>query len=83
MKFKTGEQVIVLNTEHKPVGTAIVKNYHDLSGKYKLSFQYPNAKETEEIDIPEERLMVAPEVNVEIIVATSALAEQRPCIGND
>lgn len=63
MKFKTGEEVIVLNTEHKPVGTAIVKNYHALSGKYKLLYKYPHSKELEEIDIPEERL-IAPDVNL-------------------
>lgn len=75
MKFKTGEEVIVLNTEHKPVGTAIVKNYHVLSGKYKLVFQYPHAKETEEIDIPEERL-IAPEVKSDIKASTSTLPGQ-------
>jgi len=63
MKFKTGEEVIVLNTEHKPVGTAIVKNYHALSGKYKLLYKYPHSKELEEIDIPEERL-IAPDANL-------------------
>lgn len=75
MKFKTGEQVIVLNTEHKPVGTAIVKNYHALSGKYKLLYQYPHSKGLEEIDIPEERL-IAPEVNLVIKASTAVQPEQ-------
>lgn len=75
MKFKTGEQVIVLNTEHKPVGTAIVKNYHALSGKYKLLYQYPHSKELEEIDIPEERL-IAPDINLVIKSSTTAQSEQ-------
>jgi hypothetical protein len=71
MKFKTGEQVIVLNTEHKPVGTAIIKNYHALSGKYKLLYQYPHSKELEEIDIPEERL-IAPDVNLSLKASIAA-----------
>ncbi len=76
MKFKTGEQVIVLNTEHKPVGTAIVKNYHALSGKYKLLYQYPHSKELEEIDIPEERLITASEVKLGIETPESILPKQ-------
>jgi len=58
MKFKIGEQVIVLNTEHKLAGTGRVINYHALSGKYKVLFKYPHANESEEVNIPEERLVV-------------------------
>lgn len=58
MKFKIGEKVIVLNTEHRLAGTGRVMTYHALSGKYKVLFKYPHAINTAEVTIPEERLVI-------------------------
>ena len=51
MKFEIGQNVIVLDTEFKPAGNAIVR-------KYEVSFVYPDKSMADNIIIPEERLLL-------------------------
>ena len=55
MKFSPGQSVIVLDTTHKPAGSAIVQDYH----QYSVLFQYPDSATPEIIPIPEYRLVIA------------------------
>ena len=62
MKFLPGQQVIVLDTTHKPAGAAIVQVYHADTQWYTVLFQYPGASIPESIPVPEYRLLTAPSV---------------------
>ena len=57
MKFITGEQVIVLDTNNKPVGSAIVQTYYPETHQYRVLFHYPNTEAPESIELPERRLL--------------------------
>ena len=57
MKFNQGQKVIVLTTERKPAGYGFVINYNVQINKYKVSYTYPNTKEAEEIELPEDRIV--------------------------
>jgi hypothetical protein len=59
MKFSKGQKVIILTTERKPAGFAVILGYNIDVNKYKVSFQYPQANEAEEIEIPEDRIVAA------------------------
>lgn len=63
MKYVTGQQVTLLDTEYKPAGTAIIQNYQEQSHKYEVAYLYPDAKEANLIFVPEERLILPTEVN--------------------
>ncbi len=58
MKFEIGQEVIVLDTEFKPAGNAIVCHYEDSINKYEVAFVYPNKHQADHITIPEERLLL-------------------------
>jgi hypothetical protein len=60
MKFSPGQQVIVLDTMHKPAGSAIVVAYHPEMHQCTVLFQYPGSAAPENIPIPEYRLVSAP-----------------------
>lgn len=60
MKFNPGQQVIVLDTTHKPAGSAIVQLYEAEAHQYIVLFQYPGTTAPEAIPIPEHRLLTAP-----------------------
>jgi hypothetical protein len=60
MKFNPGQQVIVLDTTHKPAGSAIVQLYEAEAHQYIVLFQYPGTTVPEAISIPEHRLLTAP-----------------------
>jgi len=57
MKFTTGQTVLLLNTEYKPVCSAIVQQYDEETGKYEVAYQYPDPDKTETLRVPQERLM--------------------------
>jgi hypothetical protein len=57
MKFTPGETVILLNTEYKPVCSAVITKYDDDTGKYEVAYQYPDPTKTETLAVPQERLM--------------------------
>jgi len=59
MKFSKGQKVIVLTTEGKPAGYGYVINYIVQSNKYKVSYTYPNTKEPQEIELPEDRIVAS------------------------
>ncbi len=58
MKFTPGQPVIVLNTEYKPAGAGIIKIFNPNTCHYTVDFKYTNSEELEEINIPEERLIL-------------------------
>jgi hypothetical protein len=57
MKFQPGQQAILLNTEFKPAADAVVKSYDAATDLYDVVYKYPKSIETEEIRVPQERLM--------------------------
>ena len=57
MKFTTGQTVLLLNTEYKPVCSAIVQQYDEETGKYEVAYHYPDPNKTETLSVPQERLM--------------------------
>ena len=58
MKFYTGQKVILLDTEFKPAGSAIICNYQESTNKYEVDFTYPGNDKSDKISIPAERLIV-------------------------
>ncbi len=60
MKFSPGQEVIVLETTHKPAGSAIVQVYHPEAHRCIVLFQYPGSPAPESIPIPEYRLVTPP-----------------------
>ena len=62
MKFFPGQQVIVLDTTHKPAGSATIQVYHPDTHHCTVLFQYPGSKDPESIPLPEHRLLLVPQV---------------------
>ena len=60
MKFSPGQQVVVLDTTHKPVGYAIVEAYYPDAHRCTVLFQYPGSAVPESIPVPEYRLVPEP-----------------------
>lgn len=58
MKFYTGQKVILLDTEFKPAGSAIICNYQESTNKYEVDFTYPGNDKSDKLSIPAERLLV-------------------------
>jgi len=58
MKFQIGQHVILLDTEYKPAGNAIIRKYEEDIHRYEVSFVYPDKIQADHIVIPEERLMI-------------------------
>lgn len=57
MRFFKGQEVVILNTEGKPAGKAIIVSYLPVTNKYQVDFKYPNSSQTETIEVPEERIV--------------------------
>ena len=57
MKFQSGQMVLLLDTEFKPAGNAIVAGYESNSDKYQVEFFYPGNDKAVRITVPEERLI--------------------------
>jgi hypothetical protein len=62
MKFHLSQRVILLDTEYKPAGVAVILNLNDESRKYEVDFTYPDRRESQVIWVPEERLLLMPEM---------------------
>ena len=60
MKFSPGQQVLVLDTTHKPAGSAVVQDCQAETRRYTVLFQYPGTSVPESILIPEYRLVSMP-----------------------
>jgi hypothetical protein len=58
MPFKEGEVVLILDTLYKPAGTARILAYNKNSSFYVVSFRYPGARQDEQFEIPERRILV-------------------------
>ncbi len=57
MKFQTGQKVILLDTEYKPAGDAVICEYDELSDKYVVEYTYPDGSKVNNVTVPEERLI--------------------------
>jgi hypothetical protein len=57
MKFQIGQQVILLDTEFKPAGNAVVCKYEEQIDKYEVSFIYPHKTAADQILVSVERLI--------------------------
>jgi hypothetical protein len=57
MKFQNGEKVLLLDTEFKPAGSAVVCQYEEYSKKYVVEYIYPDGEKADKLFIPEERLL--------------------------
>ncbi len=62
MKFHLSQKVLLLDTEFKPAGVAVILNLNDESRKYEVNFTYPDRGESQTIWVPEERLVLMPEM---------------------
>jgi hypothetical protein len=60
MKYQSGQTVLLLDTEYKPAGQAIVCRYEEQSSKYVVAFNYPGTSKADSITVPEERLLSLP-----------------------
>ena len=61
MKYSSGQKVMLLDTEFKPAGSAVIRGYEENSNKYEVEFIYPDRQTVDNISVPEERLLVFPE----------------------
>ena len=59
MDFQLNQTVIILDTEHKPAGSAVIRNYNDSSRQYEVDYKYPRSEKIEQIWIPAERLVAS------------------------
>lgn len=62
MKFQSGQTVTLLDTEYKPAGNAVICNYQESSNKYEVDFTYPGNNKADKISVPEERLILLPDI---------------------
>jgi hypothetical protein len=60
MNYLPGQQVIILDTQYQPVGSAVVERYHAETHRYTVLYQYPDASTPESIPVPEHRLLTHP-----------------------
>jgi hypothetical protein len=58
MKYQSGQTVILLDTEYKPAGSAVICKYEEDSNKYEVEFVYPGNNKADNITVPEERLVI-------------------------
>lgn len=61
MKYQLGQTVILLDLEYKQAGTAVIRKYNEWSNQYVVDYIYPNGQNVDQITIPEERLILAPD----------------------
>jgi len=64
MKFQLSQTVILLDTEYKPAGNAIVRSHNDDRQQYEVDYKYPDSEKIEKIWVPEERLRTPVENSV-------------------
>ena len=59
MKFHSGQTVVLLTTEYKPAGNAVIKGYNEIADQYEVDYKYPGNENAEQLLISEERLRIA------------------------
>ena len=47
MKFHLSQKVILLDTEYKPAGVAVILDQNDESCRYEVNFTYPDREESQ------------------------------------
>ena len=57
INFQIGDTVILLDTERKPAGNAVIVNCNDDLTQFKVEFTYPGTKKSEQFFVPVERLL--------------------------
>ncbi|MEO5889960.1 MAG: hypothetical protein ABIQ31_06875 [Ferruginibacter sp.] len=61
MKYYAGQVVMLLDTEFKPAGKAVICRYEQNPQKYEVDFVYPDKQNADKISVPEERLIPSPD----------------------
>lgn len=62
MKFHLSQKVILLDTEYKPAGIAVILDQNDDARKYEVDFTYPDREESQKFWVPEERLVMMQDI---------------------
>lgn len=62
MKFHLSQKVILLDTEYKPAGVAVILDQNDEARKYEVDFTYPDRAESQKFWVAEERLVMMQEI---------------------
>jgi hypothetical protein len=57
MKFKEGQEVMVLDTTNKPAATGKIISFNPTSGLYKVKYKYLNSEKEDEAELQEQRLI--------------------------
>lgn len=58
MKYSSGQTVMLLDTEYKPAGSAIICHYEENSNRYEVNFTYPGHDRADIISVPAERIIL-------------------------
>ena len=58
MRFELNQTVILLNTDYKPAGNAIIRKHSDDLLRYQVDYQYPHSQTVERIWVPAKRLLI-------------------------
>ena len=51
--------LMLLDTEFKPAGRAVICSYKEETRKYEIDFIYPDKQRADKISVPEGRLIIA------------------------
>jgi len=70
MKFQLNQTVILLDTQYKPAGNAIIRNHDEESKHFEVDYKYPDSEKVEQIWVPVERLIISKEIDYNKIIAT-------------
>jgi hypothetical protein len=62
MNFQLNQTVIILDTEYKPAGNAVIRNHSEDLQQYEVDYKYPGSEKIEQIWIPVERLITHKEI---------------------
>jgi len=64
MKYKIGQTVALLDTQSKPVGSAMITDINHSSHKYEVEYQVPGIKLKERVWVKQERLTTGSETDI-------------------
>ena len=62
MNFQLNQPIIILDTEYKPAGSAVIRNHNEDLQQYEVDYKYPGSEKVEQIWIPVDRLIACQEL---------------------
>ena len=68
MDFQLNQTVIILDTEYKPAGSAVIRNYTEDLQQYEVDYKYPGSEKLEQIWMPVDRLITSRETGKEFTI---------------